>query len=558
VDRAVARKGGSRRSDKARKKAPGPAPNSEDRSWRLPLVLAVVLTAVMCAVVLLRVPIGVAGEWVWAYALAPNWPNLVWAIACGGAFLLVFHLGLQVFAKQGEWSRRALIAILLFGVFIVHLAVASLGQYGLMEDAWVILSPWETGAYFHEAERLELGTLSAAPGLTDPVRYVDEFDEYIDRDWKQYGDVSNTRLNVHPPGNTLSFYAVKRGVQAWPLVGKVAVNAALAGSAPLREQFQDEEFSAAVTPIAPGIFTATFLFQFLSCLVLVPAMVLSRHLAPKQLPLCAGALAAFIPSVFLFEPSPDQSYALVAVFLLLFVYLALSKKSSLWAFLAGATAYCGLFFSLAYLVIGAIAAACVLFALVSQASPVQYLRSNWRTVGRIVAFGLAGLAVPAVVMRLVLGYDTVRVLALCWRNHADFYTWEEFPRTYWKWLLINPFELLMFAGGSVSALTVAAVVREWRKPRLGFRKNLNPYLWGLLLVIVILWISGKNSGEAARLWMPLMPALAIVGLSAYGESRWPNWVYTVLLGLQMLQIIVFRLSFDVYRVAQHITGKTFG
>ena len=523
-----------------------------ERSWLLPVVLGVTLTAAMCAAAVLHAPAGIAGEWDWEYASKANWSNLGVVLGCLGAFLVAFHYGLRVYPTARPAWRRSLVAMLLPGIFVTHLAVASLGQYGLMEQAWVVLNPWETGAYFQEVRRLERGVLAAAPGLTGPLGYIDNFDEYIDRNWQDYGDATDTRRNVHPPGNTMLFYGLKKLAESDLRVGDAALGGATIASVTVRESRKSEEVWSRLGSLAPAVFTAVFFFQFLAGLVLIPTLILAGHLIGKQVPLFAATLAAFVPSVFLFEPSPDQSYALLAMFIWLFVYLALSRQSGVWAMLAGGTVYFGLFFSLVYLVVVAMAGGCVLFALVRQDSPVGYLRGNWRALARLLAYGVLGFAVPMAAMGLFLGYDTTRVVTLCWRNHARFYDWEQFPRTYWKWLRVNPFELLIFAGGSASALFLAALVSEWQKPRVQRRRQLNPYLWGFLLVMGLLWLSGKNSGEAARLWMPFMPALALVGLSAYRQARWPNWVYTVLLGLQMLQLIVFRLSFDVYRVAVNI------
>jgi hypothetical protein len=85
------------------------------------------------------------------------------------------------------------------------------------------------------------------------------------------------------------------------------------------------------------------------------------------------------------------------------------------------------------------------------------------------------------------------------RNHAQFY--EQYTRTYWKWLLVNPFELAFAAGLPVSVLAATGFGIASRRLRGG---ELAPYV-AYAAVFGVLCISGKNMGEAARLWLFLQP-----------------------------------------------------
>ncbi|MBT4867437.1 MAG: hypothetical protein HON53_20220 [Planctomycetaceae bacterium] len=89
-------------------------------------------------------------------------------------------------------------------------------------------------------------------------------------------------------------------------------------------------------------------------------------------------------------------------------------------------------------------------------------------------------------------------------NHSAFY--DQFDRSYWKWVLVNPLELSLAVGLPVILLAIAGCRRamqqsgNWRASRLG------PCVC-CMTTIGLLWLSGKNSGEAARLWLFLMPWL---------------------------------------------------
>src|SRR5207253_327112 len=86
-------------------------------------------------------------------------------------------------------------------------------------------------------------------------------------------------------------------------------------------------------------------------------------------------------------------------------------------------------------------------------------------------------------------------------NHAGFYS--HFPRTHWKWLLVNPVELTVAAGVPLTVLAIWSIVGQWR--RADVRQT--GHIWAWLVALGLLWLSGKNMGEAARLWIFLMPFL---------------------------------------------------
>jgi len=94
-------------------------------------------------------------------------------------------------------------------------------------------------------------------------------------------------------------------------------------------------------------------------------------------------------------------------------------------------------------------------------------------------------------------------------NHAGFY--DKYTRTYWKWFLVNPLELALGLGAPVAVLAAAAWIRmrPWKECNVRLAHATACFaVWG------VLWISGKNMGEAARLWLVVMP--------------WPIWVLSSL------------------------------
>ena len=107
------------------------------------------------------------------------------------------------------------------------------------------------------------------------------------------------------------------------------------------------------------------------------------------------------------------------------------------------------------------------------------------------AYWIASLNLPAVWLQNL-------------RNHAGFY--EQYARTYSSWLLVNPIELALAIGTPVFLFAVSTWL-SGTKGSLRSGRSLASYRLWCLVTLLVLWLSGKNSGEAARLWIFLMPWL---------------------------------------------------
>src|SRR5262249_50371344 len=114
----------------------------------------------------------------------------------------------------------------------------------------------------------------------------------------------------------------------------------------------------------------------------------------------------------------------------------------------------------------------------------------------------AGFALPTLAAWIAFGLNLPAVWWLNLQNHAGFYS--HFSRTWWKWLLVNPIEFAFAAGGPRGGS--AARVAVLQVPVHG--RAAPQHVWAGLATLGLLWLSGKNMGEAARLWIFLMPGLA--------------------------------------------------
>ena len=162
---------------------------------------------------------------------------------------------------------------------------------------------------------------------------------------------------------------------------------------------------------------------------------------------------------------------------------------------------------------------------------------------------VAGFVVPTLLIGWFARVNLFTVWWLNYQNHAGFY--EHYSRTYWKWLLVNPVELSFAAGGSVFLLAAASAVSLGKQRR----SSLAMFAWSMLFVWGMLWLTGKNSGEAARLWIVFLPWLVWLAgpLLAEAEEKsnqhWlrPAWFFLAL-QLAVCLFTVTRVSgfhFDV-------------
>ncbi len=149
-----------------------------------------------------------------------------------------------------------------------------------------------------------------------------------------------------------------------------------------------------------------------------------------------------------------------------------------------------------------------------------------------------GWAIPVGLLALA-GVNLLRVWSWNYHNHAGFY--QQNVRTYGRWLIANPIELA-FAFGA--PLAFAAILGIAFAIRAGWRRRAAGPAWCLTAVWVLLWLSGKNMGEAARLWLILMPWAAWLSAGYFeamlnphappAEGRVSLWPALALLALQLV------------------------
>ncbi len=289
-----------------------------------------------------------------------------------------------------------------------------------------------------------------------------------------------------------------------------------------------------------GVWLATFVLRLAAAMVVWPVFALARAMRGLQAAIVAAAFCAVVPSFLFFSPGVDQALPAIALAACWLGWTSGARRSPWRAAVSGVAVSVGLFFSMSFAVVALWAALLCLAALWTTEGP-----RSWRGAGALAAAAAAGFAAPALTLWLALGYNSVAVWRACLAANAEFNA--QSGRVYWKWLLANPVEFLVFLGVPVACLFLAgaasAVRRLWRKGALGQAD------WPTLIVaglLVALNLAGANRGEAARLWMFLMPG-CVIAAAGYAESCAPyrRVVLVALFVLQAVQATAFGSLLDM-------------
>lgn len=358
-------------------------------------------------------------------------------------------------------------------------------------------------------------------GEPDITVFLAEYEELM-----REGDVLHT--GTHPPGLFVAFYGLIAACESsstlstfldetQPLSFREAL--AVIASNGLRRRI-----SRPVLPLDRRVlWLATLLVMASAALTVIPLFGLLRRQFSLQTAWVGASLWPALPAVAIFVPKSDVVFALIGLTLLWLWLTAWDRRSVFLAFLTGIVTAIGLSCSLAFLPVLLSAALMTLGAALFRQESIDCSSEN--SVGNPsnpVSLNLRrGLCVLAAIIsflmfvlfaRLLLQVNLFQIWRLNYQNHAGFY--QQFSRTYWKWLLVNPLEVSFAAGWPVMMLAAETCWHHLRRFRFPFpHRPDNPAIlvWSLTGVWGLLWLTGKNSGEAARLWILLLPWL--IGLA---------------------------------------------
>lgn len=496
---------------------------------------------------LFDLPLGIPGEWTWTrIGLSDRLLLVLGAVqaACLYAvFALVAWAGSRRMAAAGRLELAGWMSGLVLTGFAWLHAVQEAPPEGqnLAKIPFVLYYPSSSGYFFQ-------------------ARYeVQETSEFL-RDYESVvaeGDVLHA--GTHPPGMIVMFRLL------------ICVADTLPSLAALPEwvltQSADDSFGVirdqtAGTPQSltgqdrTVIWLAAMLTQLAAACVVVPLFGLLRLALDRQTAWRTVCFWPLVPAVAVFLPKSDVLFApgsCLLVCLWLYAVRAASNNMTTlpeqtgtvgntarrnWlsgplalGVLAGGVGWLGLFCSLVFLPVGAIAvaASALMFRRTSADAVAGRPPGNAQWLFRRYGLPCAGGAIAFAGLTVAVAFfwqlNLPRVWMLNYANHARFY--EVSPRTYLGWLLVNPVELVFALGAPLVVILFIGPFRRNGKtspvdgPVSFFQRVTRPEngaavsvaaVWGLL------WLTGKNSGEVARLWIPLMPLAVWAAASCWSNS----------------------------------------
>jgi hypothetical protein len=294
-----------------------------------------------------------------------------------------------------------------------------------------------------------------------------------------------------------------------------------------------------------AILVGILLIRLKAAMVVVPLYLLARFALGARGAVGAAALGLVIPSVIVFLPDFDAAYPTGAALVVALMVGALVWRSSVLAFLAGVALYGCLLFSPAL----ALVAVLVLlwYGLARRTEWGQRLRRRPGQASflQVAGVGVLGFAVALTALWFFLQFNAPATWWECLRSNARFN--RVTGRSYLPWVLYNPVDFLMFLGVGLSALLLVGAAGAIR--RLKAWRRWDPVTLGLavfLVALLLLDVSGMNTGEVARLWLFLMPGAALLSARAVeGFGAAGRYVLLVVLACQAFQAVVFALYLNV-------------
>ena len=494
------------------------------------MLTAAVAAAVQVAVLwLTELPLGLRGEWAWdRIRFGPGdgaglFLGLIAAIPAAAALVAVVFAGQ---ARVGRGGRSE-------AVWPGLLAAASFWWLWAVQDA-------------HPSTALALGKgplvvfSPAAEGYYTLAREeADDLPAFlVGYERRMTGDVLH--IGTHPPGLVAlhrSLLAACRGSTGltWSLLASRPASAVEATD--LVTELAAAQRRPLTDPEAAALWAAALLAQLAAALTVVPLYVLARATASPESAWRAASLWPLVPAVAVFLPKSDLFYPLFGTTALAVWF---RPEGPTWrrGAVAGVILWTGMTLSLAMLPVVAVAAGLAVLNATTTVGPPAASR-------RWLFAGLAAAVVAALLtacVHIAVGLDLVAVWQKSLANHAGFY--REHPRSYAAWLVLNPVELSLAVGLPATAAAAWGLARDTAERRW------NPAL-PCVGTLALLWLSGKTSGEAARLWLFLMPWLLWMTAAAWraesGERPWRAvWAFQFVVGTATVLRVT---GFDFARMA---------
>ncbi|MFK7779456.1 MAG: hypothetical protein QM501_15230, partial [Gimesia sp.] len=445
---------------------------------------------------------GVSGEWAWQRIPFVG-PELIPAWIVTGIAFFVYLFVILIGLSRIKFCHRWELSIWLLGLAGMGIAWSLFiqdtpsAEYRLSKAPFVLYYKGSSG-YFTEAQN----------GIPDIHQYLAGYEEKM-----KEGDVLHA--GTHPPGLPLLYRKLIQVCKNHP-----ALQSWLLNTQPISFQ-ETTEIIAQLTVTSEHPMTArdsavlwlaTLITVTMSALTVIPLFLISREFSSREVSWQVCGFWPLVPAALIFQPKSDAIYSVLSILFLYVWVVAWRRNSKPLYLLAGFILWTGLFLTLAFL---PVLLSAILFSLFevwrirSSTNPNDPASKHFFSAG---IFGLLGLIIPTTLMGVLFEINLLNVWILNLQNHAGFYL--QYSRTYWKWILVNPIEISLALGLPLTWLVAKSLCSRrlfvHHQEESPFEPGLKNLILSCLIILGMLWLSGKNMGEAARLWLIFLPWFLIM------------------------------------------------
>ena len=503
----------------------------------MPCRLLILFTTLIGAALLLAPwpPLGVAGEWVWPrHALPTDFvetlDRLFWPLICGSAVVTFCATGLRRIASVGS-IRRGLMLVGLTGLSFLWLNAvrqAAPSPHRELRPNWVLYDKYASGYFFE-----------ATFNVKSTQQMLADYESRISK-----GDVLHE--GTHPPGLLLFNRGLLKLTEKCPVF--VGFSKVVQNSVSVRMFREIESAGQIARPLSESEFAALHLSSLLSTLLaaitVIPVFGLTRRLTDSRTAWQAAALMIAMPTIGVFVPRSDVLYACSGMFLAWAVVAAIltQRRSKRWllAMLSGIILFGCLLLSLAHVPV------LVMLALFAVGFVLVDLKDRFGRTLETTIVTAASFLIVCAAWQYLTECNLLNVWRMNLANHARFYS--QSVRTWYAWFAVNPIELAMAVGLPMAAMAIVMLGQSMKGIRFSNPQSLTNgrlFAFACVLTWTMLWLSGKNMGEAARLWCFLTPWCAIIAAQA-ADSDLANshktWLMLLIAQLTIATITVGRVS----------------
>nr|WP_250846898.1 hypothetical protein [Aquisphaera insulae] len=500
------------------------------------LLVQTTLVLLLAAAVARRwIPLGIPGQWVWLPAPAPKTliaPALAALAVVGYGVFAAFGLKSLTDGRRppGRLREACWLAALLFAAIAIQAILPTGAADGFGLERWGYVNFAISSSGYHRIAREQ--------AASDPWKFLADYPAWIRKQ-------DTLHIGTHPPGLIALECVLLSSMQAHPGVADAVERFTPRATTMGLRLFEEATRYPLSRPDRAALYL-TSLLTLLACAgTVVPLYLLGRSEIAAGPAWAAAALWPLASAPNLFQPVADTAYPFLSTLAACLAAWAARPVATLgWrgpalAVASGLVLAFGNFFTLAFLPAGL-----VVGLLIAAAPGVD--RNRKRTL--IAAVGIGFLALNA----LGWAITGANPIVIWWWNvqkHAGFY--DQFPRTYLAWLLINPVETAVALGLPAAVWLACGLAAGRRAPRAAL------IAFGVLLLLNVL---GRNMGEVARLWILYLPPLLLAagaGMDRLGAGPPALAVTAALLGFQVLALqatVQFVLPIEIRSISEEHVG----